>query len=164
MYNNIGSIIKTVAIILTIVGVFLSILYGCSMIVNGGDGLIGFAYIIAGSIVSWFSNLLLYAFGQLVENSDILAEHAEYLISKYKKTPSVRKNKTKSDTDNSSDFDFDNDSFSTRKEEHKSPNRKCAACRKETAVRLCWLDDSDKEYYLCQDCRKKYNARTISSQ
>ncbi len=73
MFNNIGGTIKGFARFLTWVGIIASIIVGIELIKN--DNNIGFLVIIVGILVSWMSSWILYAFGELVENSTIIAKH-----------------------------------------------------------------------------------------
>ena len=90
MFNNIGSKIKGLAKFFCFFGIAINVLLGIGCIIAGiifldgwGTEEIGIALIIAGpvitifgSLLSWISSFLLCGFGQLVENSDKLAENA----------------------------------------------------------------------------------------
>ena len=78
MFHNIGGKIKTLAVVITVIGIVASVLAG--VIVMGGRGyppaagiLFGLLTIIGGCLVSWIGSFLIYGFGQLIENTDILA-------------------------------------------------------------------------------------------
>ena len=74
MFNNIGSKIKMVAKVECWIGILSSFVTGISLISKDEDfGFIGFLVIVIGSLTSWLGSFLIYGFGQLVENSDILA-------------------------------------------------------------------------------------------
>lgn len=77
MFENIGGKIKMLAKILTALGCFASLVIGLAMGAKTGEnGALLFLFIILiGCLVSWLSSFILYGFGQLVENSDILAKH-----------------------------------------------------------------------------------------
>lgn len=91
MFNNVGSKIKTLAKVCTWIGIIFSCLYGLVLIIMslaninymGGAAVLGIflGLIIAalGWLISWLSNLKLYGFGQLVENSDIIARNTEIM-------------------------------------------------------------------------------------
>ncbi len=68
MYNNIGKKIKTVAKAAGYVGTIVSMIVGYITLPYGG-----FLIFIFGPIVSWLSTFLIYGFGQLIENTDVLA-------------------------------------------------------------------------------------------
>lgn len=75
MFDNIGGKIKGVAKIITWMGIITSVISFLIILSTGDDKLIGFGFIIliVGCIVSWLSSLTLYGFGQLIENSEIIA-------------------------------------------------------------------------------------------
>ena len=75
MYDNIGGKIKTWAVWIFIVEAIGAVIGGIAMIAND-NGLIGFLTMVIGPFVAWVFSWLLYGFGQLIENSDIIA--AEY--------------------------------------------------------------------------------------
>ena len=77
MYDNIGGKIKGLAKTSFIVATIAAVITGIALIATDED-LIGYGLLVmvVGPIVAWFSSWLLYGFGQLVENSDIIA--AEY--------------------------------------------------------------------------------------
>lgn len=74
MFENIGSKIKSLASVLHWIGIGASILAGLIMFATDDD-LIGWGFLtmIVGSLMTWFSSFLLYGFGELVENSAIIA-------------------------------------------------------------------------------------------
>ena len=77
MYNNVGRKIKDLASLLAGLGIFFSIIIGLIMFAagienNGYLSFMGIIFAVVGSIAAWLSALLLYAFGQLVDNSDII--------------------------------------------------------------------------------------------
>lgn len=76
MFNNIGGKIKGVAQFITLIGIIVSVIIFLIIVSSGNDQsfILGFVILIVGCIGSWLSSLLLYGFGQLVENSDILVE------------------------------------------------------------------------------------------
>ena len=73
MFDNVGTQIKSVARSVTWLGIIASVIG--FMVFIGNEDTIGlaFAVLIVGCIGSWLSSLTLYGFGQLVENSDIIA-------------------------------------------------------------------------------------------
>ncbi len=79
MFNNIGGKIKGLATVLTSAGIIASCIIGIIYILSGdGDNVLqGFLILAIGSLSSWLGSFLLYGFGQLVENSDILVYYAE---------------------------------------------------------------------------------------
>ena len=74
MFDNIGRKIKGVAIANCVIGVVASIISGIVFIVDGnGDGWL-MSWVL-GPVLSWVGSFLLYGFGQLVENSDIIVQN-----------------------------------------------------------------------------------------
>lgn len=86
MFDNIVDKIKTVAQVFCWVGIILSVISGLISIFSGGD-LIGIITIIVGVLSSWVSSIIVYGFGQLIEdtnvsasNSAIIAENLNILV------------------------------------------------------------------------------------
>ncbi len=86
MFENIGGKIKVVAKISCWIGIVLSIvyaitLYGQAVEVRNDSGSILFIYattcLFLGPLGSWIGSFILYGFGQLVENSNILVENSD---------------------------------------------------------------------------------------
>ena len=80
MFNNIGRKIKNCAEAITWIGIIICILVGLVYIVLGIENeanemiVSGILVILVGSLSSWIGSFLLYGFGQLIENSDIIAK------------------------------------------------------------------------------------------
>ena len=85
MFNNIGEKIKTLATIITILGIIASVISGIAFIVYSiveaydvsrlvAGIILGVLTMVVGSLISWISSFLLYGFGELIENSTILKE------------------------------------------------------------------------------------------
>ncbi|MBQ2914119.1 MAG: zinc-ribbon domain-containing protein [Clostridia bacterium] len=77
MFDNIGGKIKGFASFLTWVGIIVSVIVGIIYISNDNVG-IGILIIAIGSLSSWLSSWLLYGFGELIENSSIIAENTSF--------------------------------------------------------------------------------------
>ena len=92
MYSNIGGKIKSWAVWVFIVEAIGAVIGGIALIANN-DGLIGVLTIVLGPIAAWVSSWLLYGFGQLIENSDIIA--AEYTRKNEKHEKVVAKSNEK---------------------------------------------------------------------
>lgn len=82
MFDKIGGKVKTVASMLCWLGIAASILLAISMWILIGILLGGFlGFVVAcivggiGCLVSWLATYLFYAFGQLVDNSDLILQH-----------------------------------------------------------------------------------------
>ena len=80
MFNNVGKTIETLAKIFFVVGIVLSIVGWLILLVIAIDQNIAFYAVLAmivlvfGITASWVNSVLLFAFGRLVKNSDILVE------------------------------------------------------------------------------------------
>lgn len=74
MFENIGGKIKTLAKVVCWIGIIVSCIYGL-LIMAKNEGLIlaGLIIIIIGILCSWVGSFTLYGFGQLIENSDKIA-------------------------------------------------------------------------------------------
>lgn len=75
MFDNIGGKIKSLAKIMTWVGIAISVILGLILLFSG-DGILmicGVVEMVIGSIFSWIGSFLLYAVGQIAQNTDILA-------------------------------------------------------------------------------------------
>ncbi len=71
--NNVGGKLKGVSIIVIILGVVISAVYGITII---GDSLLaGIAVIAAGILGTLIFGFVLYGLGQIVDNTDEIAEH-----------------------------------------------------------------------------------------
>ena len=81
MFNNIGSKIKSVASVLCWIGIIGSVISAFAM----PNFFWGLVVVIAGSLTSWISSVILYGFGQLIENSDYMVYHIQNIPTKEKK-------------------------------------------------------------------------------
>ena len=77
MFENVAGKIKKIAKIVCYAGIVISILSGIATIIiaRGAFSSIITGLLIAGlgSVISWLGAIITYGFGQLIENSDILA-------------------------------------------------------------------------------------------
>lgn len=83
MFKNIGGKIKGLAKVICYVGIAISVIAGIFMIGFGsssynGDTMIvmGCVVMIVGSLVSWIDSFFAYGFGELIENTTVIAELA----------------------------------------------------------------------------------------
>lgn len=78
VFENIGGKIKVVAKVECWLGIFSSISIGVNLISTEEEFLVftGILVMIVGAITAWLGSFLIYGFGQLVENSDILTGRA----------------------------------------------------------------------------------------
>lgn len=84
MFSNIEKKIKMLAKVLTWIGIVGSVLAGLMFIITGlsqgagGAGVaLGILMMVLGSLGSWVSNLVLYGFGQLLEDTKATRELME---------------------------------------------------------------------------------------
>ena len=80
MFNNIGQKIQTVASLIFTLGVIASFIYGGLFYAQNNSSeaqVIAVLIIIGGCIGSWFSVLVLYGFGQLIINTDVIRKKLE---------------------------------------------------------------------------------------
>ncbi len=74
MFRNIGGKIKTLAQIITWLGIIASVLGGFIVAAIDDDLIaVGLLIVVVGSLASWISSFLLYGYGQLIQNTDIIA-------------------------------------------------------------------------------------------
>lgn len=73
MFTNVGGKIKTLAVIICSIGIAASVLADFDLIREEQSG-IGFALLFGGSLISWVGCLFLYRFGELIENTAVIAE------------------------------------------------------------------------------------------
>lgn len=74
-YENIGNKIKGLAQMAFVVEAIAAVITGIALMASDEDLILyGLLVLIAGPIIAWVSSWLLYGFGQLIENSDIIAE------------------------------------------------------------------------------------------
>ena len=77
MFDNIGGKIKTLAKVVCWIGIIACIITGIVLMATNDDlVLAGILTAVVGSLLSWVGSFILYGFGQLVENSDIIAEQS----------------------------------------------------------------------------------------
>ena len=77
MFKNIGAKIKGM-VVATFILEAIGVIIGGAFLLKDGNPY-GWVVLIVGLLVAWLSNLLTYGFGQLVENSDIIAENTQIL-------------------------------------------------------------------------------------
>ena len=84
MFSNIGRKIKITAKVFCWIGIIVSVVSGVGMIVAGFAGILpqasgvatilgGIGTALLGSLVSWVGSFMMVGFGELVENSSIIA-------------------------------------------------------------------------------------------
>lgn len=100
MFDNIGSKIKSLARIITWIGIIGSVILGIIQISNGsryssygGSPLIwsGLGTIVIGSLAAWISSFILYGFGELIENSARIADQNDQIVSQLRNVSGTMK-------------------------------------------------------------------------
>ena len=81
MFDNIGGKIKTLAQVICWIGIACSVVFGIAVVANEYTRLLGIAIIVLGPLLSWVSSFLLYGFGQLIENTDMLVGNKNRPVS-----------------------------------------------------------------------------------
>ena len=95
-YDNIGEKIKGLARWAFAIEAISAVIGGFVLMVQDEDMIpIGLLVVVFGPIVAWVSSWLLYGYGQLIENSDIIAE--EYNRKNEKHEKDVAKSNAKKD-------------------------------------------------------------------
>lgn len=89
MFDNVGGKIKGVAMATFILELAAFVILG--LLILAQENLYGLLFLLLGPVIAWLSVLLLYGFGQLIENSDIIAE--EYKRKNEKHEAIENKNK-----------------------------------------------------------------------
>ena len=85
-YDNIGGKIKGWAKWIFAIEAIAAVISGFVLMAQDEDMiLIGLLVVVFGSIVAWVSSWLLYGYGQLIENSDIIAEEYNRKNEKHEK-------------------------------------------------------------------------------
>ncbi len=121
MFNNIGGKIKGLATFICWLGIIGSVLGGIALVMILGDEMsivVGIIVAIVGSLLSWIGSFLLYGFGQLIYNSDIIVKN-------------IRNNKNKPQP--SQYVKVRNDTF----DKSTASQRKCEGCGNVISKEIC---------------------------
>jgi hypothetical protein len=92
MFDNIGEKIKMLAKVVCWIGIVASIIIGVVAAIGAGDiGIvICLLIVILGGLLSWVGSFVLYGFGELVQNSAIIAVNSK-ILEKSKPVKEVKK-------------------------------------------------------------------------
>jgi hypothetical protein len=93
MYDNIGGKIKGFAAVVFFFDAIAAVVSGIVLISNDAVA-VGFLAILCGPIAAWVMSWLLYGFGQLIENTDIIAGRHEASSEKQEKVITQNSNQT----------------------------------------------------------------------
>ncbi len=78
MYNNIGGKIKGLTKVIAVLGALAPIAIGLGLMFNDDDTFfLGLVIIVVGCLISWISSWLLYGFGDLIENTALIARNTQ---------------------------------------------------------------------------------------
>lgn len=75
MFNNIGSKIKLLSLIICFISIAISLVLGLYMILKLNQIAFGLLIIFGGSCASYISSFFTYGFGELIEKSAEIAEN-----------------------------------------------------------------------------------------
>jgi hypothetical protein len=127
MYDNIGGKIKGLAKASFIVAAIAEVITGIALMAT--DDLIGYGLLVmfVGPIAAWVSSWLLYGFGQLVENSDIIAEEHKRVNEKHEKTVAKNNEKKQAQRKKQIKANIENPNF----DEDEYIDITCANCKAE---------------------------------
>lgn len=109
MFNNIGSKIKSLAILVSVGGIISSVLIGFILLLASDEiemaALIGIAIAVVGSALSWIGGFYTYGFGELIENSSIIAKSGNNANLQYTNTkPNANSPQAQRPLNNSQNF------------------------------------------------------------
>ena len=105
MFDNIGGKIKTLAKVVCWLGIIASVIVAIVMFVASKENYrtegtyvgLGIAFLIGGPLISWISSFMCYGFGELIENSAIIARNTtaskNYISSDNNQTETNTQNK-----------------------------------------------------------------------
>ncbi len=85
MFENVGKKIKTLATVVCVLGIIISILSGISDVFFGGffagteDVIVGILRMAGGSFASWIGSFFIYGLGELIENSAKIAKACDMM-------------------------------------------------------------------------------------
>ena len=82
MFNNIGSKIKRLAMVVTAIEMAVAITYGTMCFVSGSI-LTGVLIIVGGGLFAWISSFFIYGFGELIENTSKIAKSTSKNSDRY---------------------------------------------------------------------------------
>lgn len=147
MFKNVGGKIKGLAAFVTWLGIIASVVGGIFyMSLDFEDTFfLGLVIAVSGSIVAWISSFVLYGFGELVENSAIIAQKQDVKVPRAKTS--------------------NNDSVSQSqmaRNPQKKGNGKCQMCGAENVeVSAVVIEDDLGTRYrnVCDACFEKYNCK-----
>lgn len=143
MFNYIKERIKQAAEILLIIGIITSFIIGI-YIISQELFIVGFVTIIVGIVLSWITSLVLYGFGELIQNSDIIAKR----LCEHDESQEEHKNSsTSTSIIRKQNEDIDDDSF---------VEIECPYCKEDLSVKWGILQRNDT--LKCPMCDKRFDT------
>lgn len=83
MYQQIGKKIKTLAVVIAVIGMIFCVIWGLLLIVSDtGFDIVGLLWLLVGPVLCWLGSFVLYGFGELVDKTCWIAEHLETVFPK----------------------------------------------------------------------------------
>ena len=79
MFNNIGGKMKGLAKFVCAIGIIASVIGGIALMSNRWFAFVGVLVIILGPVVVWIGTWTLYGFGELIEQTTIIARNTPLL-------------------------------------------------------------------------------------
>lgn len=147
MYDNIGGKIKGLAKATFIVEAIAAVISGIAvMAIDEEMILIGLLVMVIATIVAWVSSWFLFGFGQLIENSDIIAKQYKRKNEKHEKSISESNERKRKQRYNEIKAIIADDSVN----ENKFIDFTCPNCRQELCYTKAQLQSD--EILTCPMC------------
>ena len=147
-YENIGNKIKGLAQMVFVVEAIAAVITGIALMATDEVLILyGLLVLIVGPIVAWVSSWLLYGFGQLVENSDIIAEEHKRVNEKHEKTVAKNNEKKQAQRQKQIKENIENPSF----DEDEYIDIICSNCKAELSFTKGQLQSGEESTCLMCD-------------
>ena len=159
MFENIGGKIQKLAQIICILGIIASFIAGITVGAIGSYRTWQFLLIMvliwgAGALASWISCFMVYGFGRLIENSEIIKDNTREIIGYQKAIADNQKKQT---------------GIIDKKEKTNPPTYEwgrsgvCEECGMNGRVKDCIIKDSTGTRYrkICPDCLRYLGATPL---
>lgn len=164
MFRNVSGKIKMMAVVLLVVGLFASLVGGIAVIDNGNEFSVpaGLGVMIGGAAVSFAISFLVYGFGQIVENTDKMAENATPPMPAVRSNAYGNKNgERRAEQPNTTGM---NAPYARNLAFIDAPKGKCELCGKEDIQILkCVINDNygKRYHHICEDCMRKTKGTPV---
>ena len=166
LFEDIGEKLMKCAIIIFAINILACIIGAVVLWINGFI-LWGFVTLFIGPFFAWLESALLYGFGQLIDNSEIIRIESEKIAKNSNnkselvsvKTNIINSSEFKKDENTASASTSSNVNYSWESKE----TGECELCKRPiTALYNCYVTDTVGNVYrrkLCNQCRDKTHAR-----